>query len=148
MSTLERAIAIAAEAHAGDTDKAGEPYIYHPLRVMRSCETLEERMVAVLHDVVEDSDWTLDWLREEGFSEAVVSGVDALTRRDGEEYLDFVARAREHPIGRVVKGADVLDNLDIRRIADPKPRDYERLVRYVRALAVLDGVEVEEVRGW
>lgn len=148
MSTLERAIAIAAEAHAGEVDKAGAPYIHHPLRVMDGCEGAEAKIVAVLHDLVEDTDWTLEGLRAEGFSEAVVSGVDAVTRRDGEVYLEFVARARAHPLGREVKRADVLENLDIGRIAEPKLQDYRRLVRYVKALAVLDGFELEDVRGW
>ena len=93
MSTLERAIAIAAEAHASCSDKAGAPNILHPLRVMLSLTGLEERIVAVLHDVVEDNDdWTLDRLRREGFSENVVAGVESVTNRDGEDYMAFVQR--------------------------------------------------------
>lgn len=90
MSTIERAVAIAAEAHAGQVDKAGAPYILHPLRVMLSMETVEEQVVAVLHDVVEDTHWNLDALRAEGFSESVLRAVDSLTRRDGESYDSFV----------------------------------------------------------
>ncbi|HBL25927.1 MAG TPA: GTP pyrophosphokinase [Acidobacteria bacterium] len=140
MATLERAIAIAAEAHAGQTDKAGAAYILHPLRVMFRVFSTEERIAAVLHDVVEDTPWTLERLREEGFSEAVVTAVDALSRRTGETYEKFVARAALHPIGRVVKRADLEDNMDLSRLPHhPTEADRARLERYRRALAVLDG---------
>lgn len=117
MSTLERAIVIAAEAHAGQTDKAGEPYVLHPLRVMQRVEREAARIAAVLHDVVEDTPWTLDGLAAEGFREEVVSAVDALTRREGEIYLDFCRRAAEDPVARLVKLADLEDNLDPARVA-------------------------------
>jgi (p)ppGpp synthase/HD superfamily hydrolase len=134
MSTLERAIAIAAKAHAGKVDKAGAPYILHPLRVMLKMETYEERMAAVLHDVVEDSDMTLEDLRNEGFSDTVVEAVDAVTLRIGEAYDDFVRRAARNPIGRRVKLADLEDNCDLSRIAHPTKEDYERLAKYQRAI--------------
>ena len=134
MSTLEHAIAIAAKVHAGKVDKAGAPYILHPLRVMLKMATSEERMAAVLHDVVEDSDTTLDDLRNEGFSDAVVDAVDAVTIRTGESYDDFVRRAALNPIGRRVKLADLEDNSDLSRIANPTEEDYERLARYKRAM--------------
>lgn len=137
MSTLERAIALAATAHAGQTDKAGAPYILHALRVMLRCETNEERMAAVMHDMVEDCGWTLDQLRAEGFPEAVVEAVDAVTRRDGETYEDFVLRARLHPIGRRVKLADLADNSDLSRLPEVTPRDQARLEKYRRAMDAL-----------
>jgi (p)ppGpp synthase/HD superfamily hydrolase len=137
MSTLERAISIALEAHAGQHDKAGQPYILHPLRVMLALNGPEERIAAVLHDVVEDSDWTLDRLRGEGFSESVIAAVDSLTRRDSETYEEFVQRASRDPVGRAVKRADLLDNLDLSRIASPSQRDHERVAKYRRALALL-----------
>lgn len=137
MSTLERAVALAAEAHAGQQDKVGEAYILHPLRVMLAVRTTEERIVGVLHDVVEDTPWTLDGLRAEGFSPAVVEAVDALTRREGEDYFDFVLRAGAHPLARPVKVADLRDNLDLTRIAAPTQRDYDRCERYRQALELL-----------
>jgi hypothetical protein len=137
MSTLERAIALAATAHAGQTDKAGAPYILHALRVMLRCETNEERMAAVMHDMVEDCGWTLDQLRAEGFPEPVVEAVDAVTRRDGETYEDFVLRARLHPIGRRVKLADLADNSDLSRLPEVTPRDQARLEKYRRAMDAL-----------
>jgi len=130
---------IAAEAHAGQTDKAGAAYILHPLRVMFRVLATEERIAAVLHDVVEDTPWTLEKLREEGFSEAVVAAVDALTRRAGETYDEFVARAATHPIGRAVKRADLEDNMDLSRLPHPTDADRARLERYRRALVLLDG---------
>ena len=138
MSTLERAIAIAAHAHAGQVDKAGACYILHPLRVMLRLDTPAERMAAVLHDLVEDTAWTLEQLRAEGFPTEVVDAVDALTRRPGESYEAFVQRAGAHPIGRRVKLADIADNLDLGRIAAPTERDHARLERYRRARAILE----------
>lgn len=133
MPTLERAVQIAAEAHAGQVDKAGAPYILHPLRMLLRMETPEARLAALLHDVVEDSEWTLEALRGEGFDEAVVAAVDALTRRAGESYDDFIERAAPNPIARRVKLADLEDNLDLSRLATLGARDLERLDRYHRA---------------
>ena len=112
---LERAIAIAAEAHAGQVDKAGAPYILHPIRVMLRLDSPEERIVAMLHDLVEDSSWTFDQLRTEGFSDTIIAALDAVTRRETESYEDFVRRAATNPIGRSVKRADLLENLDLIR---------------------------------
>ena len=130
MSTLERAIEIAAQAHAGQVDKAGAPYILHPLRVMLRMEDTEARIAAVLHDVVEDSDWTLEDLAREGFSEAVLRAVDALTKRPGEDRLDAARRAARDPLARAVKLADNAENSDLGRIAAPTAKDYARLAQY------------------
>jgi (p)ppGpp synthase/HD superfamily hydrolase len=138
-SSLAHAIRIAAEVHEGQVDKAGQPYVLHVLRVMFGCQSPEAQVAAALHDVVEDSDWTLDDLRREGFSETVVEIVDALTRREGEDYFDFARRAAATPLGREVKRADLLDNMDIRRIANPTETDWERLRRYRAALDMIDG---------
>lgn len=138
MSTLERAIAIAAAAHAGAADKGGEPYILHPLRVMLAVSSTEERIVAVLHDVVEDTGWTVDELRREGFSETVLRAIEAVTRRPGEDYLAFVRRAGTDTVGRVVKLADLHDNLDGSRIPSPTERDRARGDRYRAAVALLE----------
>ena len=138
MSTLERAIAIAAEAHAGQVDKAGEPYILHPLRVMMKLETVEERIVGVLHDVVEDNaTWPLAALRAEGFAEAILAAVDAVTRREDEDYESFVRRAAKNAIGRRVKLADLADNMELSRIKSPGPKDHERMERYRKAREIL-----------
>ena len=139
MATLEDAIALAALAHHGQKDKAGAPYILHPLRLMLRMGSDVERMAAVLHDVVEDTPYTLDALRRLGFPPEVVEAVEALTRREdeGESYEEFVLRAGRNPIARRVKLADLEDNMDLTRIADPQEKDHQRLERYRRALAVL-----------
>jgi len=135
--TLERAIAIAASAHAGQVDKGGAPYILHPLKVMLRMSSLEERIVAVLHDVVEDCGISLDDLRKEGFSEAVLSAIESVTKVPGESYEDFVERAAQNPIGRVVKLADLEENSDLSRIASPSWEDLERVEKYRRAIGRL-----------
>jgi (p)ppGpp synthase/HD superfamily hydrolase len=138
--TLERAIAIAAAAHEGQVDKAGAPYILHPLRMMLAVTTPEARMAAVLHDVVEDGDVTLEQLRAEGFPAAVVEAVDALTKREHEEddYEAFIRRAALNPIAREVKLADLRDNADLSRIADPTEKDRARIEKYLRAIEYLE----------
>lgn len=141
MSTLERALAIALEAHAGQTDKGGAPYVTHPLRMMAGMPDGEAQIVALLHDVVEKSDWTLARLRDEGFADVVLAGVDALTRRDGENEAAFVERAKSDALGRIVKRADLLDN--IARTEAFRTADAEaRLQRYRASLAALEREDV------
>lgn len=135
--SLERAIAIAATAHEGQVDKGGAPYILHPLKVMLRVNTLEERIVAVLHDVVEDCGVSLDDLRKEGFSETVLTAIASVTKVPGESYEAFVERAAQNPIGRVVKLADLEENSDLSRIAQPSWDDLERVEKYRRAMGVL-----------
>jgi (p)ppGpp synthase/HD superfamily hydrolase len=135
--TLERAIAIAAAAHEGQVDKGGAPYILHPLKVMLRVNTLEERIVAVLHDVVEDCGISFDDLRKEGFSETVLMAIASVTRVPGESYEAFIERVAQNPIGRVVKLADLEENTDLSRIAQPSWEDLERVEKYRRAIGVL-----------
>jgi (p)ppGpp synthase/HD superfamily hydrolase len=111
MSTLERAVEIAARAHAGQFDPNGEPYILHPLRMMLKLSTPDDRIVAVLHDVVEKAGWSIERLRLEGFSSAVLDAVSALTKSTDEEFYDHVKRASQNKIGRIVKRADIDDHL-------------------------------------
>lgn len=140
MSTLERAIAIAAEAHAGAVDKGGAPYILHPLRVMLRMDGDAARIAATLHDVVEDAkDWSIGRLRTEGFSPEVLAAVEALTRREGEDYFDFCRRAGRDPIARAVKLGDIEDNMDLCRIPSPTAADHARLERYRKARELLLG---------
>jgi (p)ppGpp synthase/HD superfamily hydrolase len=133
MATLEAAIALAVKAHQGVKDKSGQPYILHPLRVMFSCDTDAERIVAVLHDVIEDTPHTLNDLRRMGFSEDVLAALDSVTKRQGEEYEAFVERAAANPIGRKVKIADLKDNMDVRRLASFEAGDVERMQKYLKA---------------
>ncbi len=140
MSTLERAIAVAARAHEGQRDKGGSAYILHPLRVMLRVQTPDQRIVAVLHDVLEDSPTTLSDLAREGFALKILAAVLALSRREGEAYEDFVTRIGDDPLARVVKLADLADNSDLSRIPCPGPADLARVVRYQQASAYLQAL--------
>ncbi len=137
--TLERAIAIAAEAHAGQKDRAGAPYILHPIRLMIQMDSENAMMAAVLHDVVENSVWTLDDLRKEGFSNEVLNAVDSLTHRDkeGEDYWDYIQRAKSDPIAIKVKLADLEDNLNPDRLNEITEKDEKRFDRYRKAQEML-----------
>ena len=139
--TLERAIEIAAATHAGQTDKGGAPYILHPLRVMLRVAPGTQQIVAVLHDVVEDSDGkvSFDDLAREGFSQEVIDGVRAVTRIEGESYEDFISRAALNPVGKAVKLADLAENSDLSRIEAPTRKDLERVEKYRRAMGYLSG---------
>lgn len=142
---LEHAVAIAAEAHRGQRDKAGAPYILHPLRVMLALEANDERIVGVLHDVVEDGgpDWTFERLASEGFAAEVIDALRLVTKRpedqgdDLETYLRFVRRTLANPIARRVKIADIRDNLDVTRMETVTERDAARLNKYLVALRLL-----------
>lgn len=155
MSNLQKAIAIAVEAHEGQTDKGGSPYILHPLRVMMSLKTEEEMIVGVLHDVIEDcSDKGFDWerLRQEGFTGEILEALYSVTKTPEEEayfktlsgeekisaYLKFVARAKQNPIGRRVKRADIFENLNVSRLGELREKDLFRLNQYKRAVEFLD----------
>lgn len=130
---LNKAIEIANRAHKGQVDKAGAPYILHPLRVMMAQENEIERICAVLHDVVEDSEITLDDIREEGFSEEIIEVLDCLTKRAGERYNDFIGRILRNETACRVKLADLCDNMDITRIKNPTDNDTERIKKYQEA---------------
>lgn len=139
MATLERAIEIAARAHAGQVDKAGEPYIIHPIRVMLRVSSIDAKISAVLHDVVEDSDITIEELRAEGFSEIVLHAIEALTKRPGENRVETAVRAASNETARIVKLADNAENMDLSRISKPTEKDYERLKEYERVREILLG---------
>jgi len=137
MSSLEKAIRIAAQAHEGQRDKAGAPYILHPLRVMMKMATEAEQITAVLHDVVEDTDWTMERLRQEGFLGEILAALDCLTRKNGEEYEKFIERVKRNPLAVKVKIADLEDNLDVSRLKEVTDADAKRLEKYKQALRML-----------
>ena len=116
---LEKALILAAKAHTGQVDKGGAPYILHPIRVMLACEGEKEKIVALLHDTLEDTALTAADLRCAGFSEEIVQAVCCLTRGQKEDYMDYIARICENALAARVKYADLQDNLDIRRIPNP-----------------------------
>lgn len=134
------AAALARRAHEGQLDKAGEPYINHPLTVAESMDTEEETCVALLHDVIEDSAFNAADLREAGMPDAVVEAVELLTRDESVDYLDYVHTVRENPLAAKVKRADLAHNLDTSRLHRRLTAiDMKRQSRYRAALDILDG---------
>lgn len=141
---LNKAIEIAASAHTGQVDKAGEPYILHPLRVMLSRDNELERICAVLHDVVEDSNITFDDLRKKGFSEDVIEVLVCLTKSNGESYDEFIDRVLENEAACRVKLADIHDNMDLTRIKNPTKKDLARIRKYKEATEkILDALSLK-----
>jgi len=140
MNNLEKAIQVAVEAHSGDTDKAGATYIRHPLRLMQQMDTETERVVAVLHDVVEDTPYDLGDI-EEKFDAEIRDAVDAVTKREEEDYEEMIDRAAANPIGRPVKIADLEDNMDITRLDSADAALAERLEKYHQSWKKLKSIE-------
>ena len=136
---LQRAIEIALEAHKGALDKGGNPYILHPLRLMLQMDSEEEMIVAILHDVVEDSEkWSFDKLHKEGFSKKIINSLRSVTKEnENEDYEKFIDRSIKDKIGRKVKIADISDNLDISRLTKVTDKDILRINKYKKALAKL-----------
>lgn len=146
MSTLERAIQIATEAHKGQLDKAGRDYIGHPLRVMKMGKTEDEKIVGVLHDVIEDTGWTFEMLEAEGFSREVIEALKCVTKlSENENYDDFIERVRKNPLAVAVKINDLTDNMDIRRLPYLSDKDVKRLKKYLKAYKKLTGEPVYSV---
>jgi (p)ppGpp synthase/HD superfamily hydrolase len=146
MSTLQRAIEIATEAHKGQYDKAGNDYIGHPLRVMDMGRTEEEKIVGVLHDVVEDTEWTFAQLAAEGFSQEVIDALQCVTKlSENENYDDFIERVKKNPLATAVKINDLSDNMDIRRLPYLSDKDVKRLKKYLKAYKKLIGESVYSI---
>ncbi|KYQ83327.1 guanosine-3',5'-bis(diphosphate) 3'-pyrophosphohydrolase [Acinetobacter sp. NRRL B-65365] len=137
MATLERAISLAAERHAGQVDKANAPYILHPLRVMLNVPDIEHKIVAVLHDILEDTATTIDELYSLGFQTHLIDAIIALTKQEGESRIQAAQRTVQIPIARVVKLADITDNMDLSRIQTPTVKDFERLKEYQQVRDIL-----------
>lgn len=136
---INKAIETAAKAHDGQTDKAGQPYIYHPLRVMLYARGDERvKCAAVLHDVMEDSGITENDLREAGFDEEIITALKLLTRREGEDYFEYVKNLKGNSIAKAVKLADFKDNMDMSRIKEPTERDFLRFEKYKKARDLLE----------
>ena len=140
MSTLKRAIEIATEAHKGQFDKSGKDYIGHPLRVMEMGKSEKERIVGVLHDVVEDTSWTFEMLEAEGFSKEIIAALKCVTKiSENENYDDFIERVKKNPLAVAVKINDLTDNMDIRRLPYLSDKDVKRLKKYLKAYKKLIG---------
>lgn len=142
MSTLNRAIEIATKAHEGATDKYGSPYINHVTRVMNMGQTENERIVGVLHDLIEDTLWTFEDLEKEGFSKVVIDALKCVTKTSEEEAYDkFINRVKINPLAVKVKLNDLNDNLDIKRMPEILESDLKRLNKYLKAYIELSKLE-------
>ena len=131
---LATAIEIALKAHAGQVDKTGMPYIGHVMRVMQAGRTIDEKIVGVLHDIVEDTPWTFEALLAEGFPAHIVDALRCVTKlHDDEPYEAFIERVKSNPLAVAVKINDMTDNMDIRRLADITDKDAIRLRKYLKA---------------
>ena len=137
MSTLEKAIALAATQHAGQLDKGGQPYILHPLRLMLQFSNPTLQIIAVLHDILEDTSTTAEDLEALGFSAEIIQAIQALTKQTGESRLEAAKRTALNPLATQVKYVDVLDNMNLTRINNPTPRDFARLEEYKVVLEIL-----------
>ncbi|MBP7508174.1 MAG: hypothetical protein KA807_10155 [Prolixibacteraceae bacterium] len=134
MSTLEKALEIAINAHKGQKDKSGADYILHPIRVMQRGDTESEKICGLLHDVVEDSAWTFESLKKEGFSEDIISVLKCVTKEsEDDDYDTFINRVIQNPIAVKVKLNDLLDNMDITRLKELKEGDMKRLNKYLKS---------------
>src|SRR5205085_1061747 len=123
LDLLEKAIGIASEAHQGQKDRYGAPYITHAIRVMERLDDPTEKVVGILHDVVEDTDWSFEDLRKEGFPQSILDALDCVTKRDGEAYDDFVKRSASNALAKAVKLADLEDNMDLGRFPEVTEQD-------------------------
>ena len=137
MHLLEKAIKIALEAHEGQVDKAGKPYILHPLRLMHECETEVEMVAALLHDVLEDSQFTVEDLKKEGIPDDAIEIIKFLTKGSNESYDDFIKRISFNKIAAKIKVKDIQDNMNIARLESVKQKDLDRLAKYHNALMLL-----------
>ena len=123
-------------AHFSDTDKGGQPYIVHPVYIALQLQDEKEKIVALLHDTVEDKRLNLDIIERE-FGEEIAEAVDAISRREGEKYFDYIERVKQNTLAKKVKIEDLKHNSDISRIPDAQPEDFSLLKRYEKALKIL-----------
>lgn len=133
-----KAMQLAYSAHHGQLDRSGVPYIFHPLHLAEQMKTENEIVVALLHDVVEDTSITLTDLEKLGFSSEVIEAVRLLTHDKSMPYMDYINALKENPIARVVKLADLRHNSDLTRLKDESEKTRERLRKYAAALEILE----------
>ena len=133
---IEKARLLAERQHRGQVDKSGVPYITHPERVAERMKTPEEKVVGWLHDVVEDTDCTVEEIARQ-FGPETAAAVDAISRREGESWEAYLARVKENPTARKVKISDLIDNSNLSRLGEVTMKDVKRQERYNRALQEL-----------
>jgi (p)ppGpp synthase/HD superfamily hydrolase len=134
----QEAMKICFEVHIEQKDKSGIPYVFHPIHLAEQMETEETIIVALLHDVVEDSDYTIEDLRKKGFSDAVLEAISLMTHADGVNYMDYVKEIKNNPIARAVKLADLRHNSDLTRLKVVDEKALKRRNTYQEAIAFLE----------
>lgn len=132
-----KAIKLAFKAHEGQLDRTGLPYILHPLHVAEQMKDEDTCVIALLHDVIEDTDVTLENLREYGFTEVQVAGVESMTREDDEDYFEYIRDVKKNPLAVKVKLEDLKHNSDVSRMIEVTDRDRQRLDKYKKAMEIL-----------
>ena len=136
---LHKAIIIACEAHQGQSSINGEPYILHPLRLLIKAKSNEERIIAILHDVIEKTNISLADLKNKGFDQNIISSIDSLSRRRGESYVDYIGRLMQNRISVKIKLLDLADNIKMHSennnngIYDAKIKQYKNALKHIRS---------------
>lgn len=134
---LNRAIELAIIHHKGQLDKGCQPYFNHCFRVMQAMKTDEEKIVAILHDAIEDTSLTINDLRRENFPIPIITALNALTRKKGQSYKTYIYQIMNNPLAIKVKIADLTDNINLSRINHPTQADYNRQIKYIKYRKIL-----------
>jgi (p)ppGpp synthase/HD superfamily hydrolase len=137
MNQLNHALLIAIAAQKGQKDKAGYDYINHPVYLALQMDTEDEKIVALLHDVVEDTDWDFAILKENGFDEHIIEAIECLTRKQAEDYFSYIARVKQNKLAAKIKLAELVHNSDLSRIERPSKTDFERIEKYKKAIRII-----------
>jgi (p)ppGpp synthase/HD superfamily hydrolase len=135
---IRAALEFATKAHKDQIRKCGEDYINHPIRVALHVDSVAQKVVALLHDTIEDTDYRMADIIDEGFSGSIIKSLEAITKRKGEKYLNYLERVNADKTASIVKRADILDNLDLSRLPEITTKDRERCYKYRKALDFLD----------
>lgn len=133
----KKAMKLAYEMHEGQKDRSGIPYIFHPIHLAEQMVDEDSTIVALLHDIVEDTSMTFDKLLDLGFTSEIVDAIQLLTKPEEEVYLDYVSRVKQNELARKVKLADLTHNMDLTRLDQPSQKDYERKNKYLKAMELL-----------
>lgn len=137
MSKVELAYEIAKKYHSGQVDKAGKDYIHHPIAVSQKLKDDDEKILALLHDTLEDTTLTLDELKRHRFKKEILDALIVITKKEDEDYYAYINRVKDNPLARKVKIADLLHNLDLSRLSEITHEDIERFKKYLTALEIL-----------
>ena len=138
-TATKKALRMCFDAHKEQEDKSGLPYVFHPFHLAEQMQDETTTIVALLHDVVEDTDYTLEDLKKEGFGDVVIDALALLTHDDDTPYMDYVARIKENPVAKAVKLADLAHNSDLSRMDTIDEKVMERYRNYQEAIALLKG---------